>query len=147
LRSFGSDWSSYLCAVLALVSVVLTWVYWKSVKGQQFTWLSATRNRPRDADVLAFFVTYVVPFAAAPLDSRRARAALIVFVLFLAALYLRAGLYQVHPLLLLAGFHLFELDLEDGTTVGLLTRKAFLPQTGSIKVVPITPTVFLEKAK
>jgi hypothetical protein len=144
LRSFGSDWTSYVCGAVAVGSGLLTWAFWKSVQQQQFSWLQATRSRPRDGDVLAFFVTYVVPFAAAPLDSVRARVALILFVLFLAALYLRAGLYQVHPLLLLAGYHLFEVDLDDGTTVGLLTRRGFLPQTGAVKAVPLMPTVFLE---
>lgn len=147
LESFGSAWSSYLCAGLAVSSVVVTWAFWGSVRGQQFSWLQMTRSRPRDADILNFFITYVVPFAAAPLDDTRARVALIFFLLFVAALYLRAALYQVHPLLLLVGYHLYELDLKDGSTVGLLTKRAFLPQTASLKVVPLMPNVFLEKSE
>jgi hypothetical protein len=144
LESFGTAWSSWLCAAVATASVVLTVVFWKSVRGQQFTWVQATRTKPRDADVLNFFVTYVVPFAAAPLDSTRARIALIFFLLFIAGLYVRASLYQVHPLLLLVGYHLYELDLADGSTVGLLTKETFLPQRTSLEVVPLMPTVFLE---
>lgn len=144
LKSFGSAWSSWLCGGVAAASIVLTAVFWRSVRTQQFTWIQATRTRPRDADVLNFFITYVVPFAAAPLDSTRARVALIFFLLFIAALYVRASLYQVHPLLLLAGYHLYELDLADGSTVGFLTKENFLPQRTSVKVVPLMPTVFLE---
>lgn len=147
LKSFGSDWSSYLCGGLAASSVLVTWAFWGSVRAQQFSWLQVTRSRPRDADVLNFFITYVVPFAAAPLDDTRARIALIFFLLFIVALYLRAALYQIHPLLLLVGYHLYELDLEDGSTVGFLTKKSFLPQTASVKVVPLMPTVFLEKSE
>jgi hypothetical protein len=144
LESFGSAWSSWLCGGVAVASIVLTALFWGSVRRQQFTWIQTTRTRPRDGDVLNFFITYVVPFAAAPLDSTRARVALIFFLLFIAALYVRAGLYQVHPLLLLAGYHLYELDLTDGSTVGLLTKETFLPQRTSVKVVPLMPTVFLE---
>lgn len=144
LRSFGSDWSSYLCGGLAAAGCLLTWLYWRSVRTQQTTWLASQRSRPRDADVLNFFVTYVVPFAAAPLDSPRARIALIGFLAIVAALYLRAGLFQVHPLLLLAGYHLYEIDLSDGSTVGVLTPRGFVPQNLSIKAVPLMPNIFLE---
>jgi hypothetical protein len=147
LKSFGSDWSSYLCAGLALGSILVTWAFWGSVRTQQFSWLQVTRTRPRDADVLNFFITYVVPFAAAPLGDTRARIALIFFLLFIAALYVRASLYQIHPLLLIVGYHLYELDLEDGSTVGLLTKKSFLPQNRSVRVVPLMPSVFLEKSE
>lgn len=146
LRSFGSVWTSYVLGGLAATGCLLTLLFWHSLHDQQFTWLRSQRTRPRDVDVLNFFITYVVPFAAAPLNDTRARVALIVFLLFIGALYLRAGLYQIHPLLLLVGYHLYDAELADGATVGVLTRKPFLPQQVALKAVPLMPNVYLESS-
>lgn len=145
LRSFGSDWSSYVCGGLAGLGLLGTWAYWRTALASQSDWLVATRNRGKDGDVLNFFITYVVPFAAAPLTDTRARVGLVLFVAFVGALYLRAGLYHVHPLLLLVGYHLYEVELADGSSIGLLTKRSFLPQSVTLKGVPLVPNVFVEK--
>jgi hypothetical protein len=145
LRSFGSGAGVWVCLGLAAVGVALSMAFWRVALRQPIQWQHATHSRPRDGEVLNFFVAYVVPFAAAPLDDARARTALIFFLLVLAVLYTRAGLYQVHPLLLLCGYHLYELDLTDGSTVMVLTSRPFLPQTQTLKVVPLMPNVFVER--
>ena len=144
LGSFGSNWSSWLCVAVATTSTVVTWLYWRTVIARQGDWLTSVHSRPRDADVLNFFVTYVVPFAVAPLNDTRARIALLFFLLFIGALYLRANLFQIHPLLLLAGYHLYEVDLSDNQTVAVMTRKSFVPQAGQIRAVPLMPNVYVE---
>ncbi len=45
----------------------------------------------RDADVLAYLATYLVPFAAVTANSARQRAALAIFVVMIAVLYILSG--------------------------------------------------------
>ena len=72
--------------------------------------LELASSRSRDADVLGFFASYVVPFAAASDGSGRDRLALLLFLAVVAGLYLRADLFWVNPVLGLAGVRVFEAE-------------------------------------
>lgn len=66
LRSFGPGWPSTVCVAVGVASIVLL------VVGRVVTQCTLGFNyrefegaRSRDADVMAYVVSYVVPFAAA----------------------------------------------------------------------------------
>jgi hypothetical protein len=64
LDSFGRGWPSIVCAATAAASVLALPVVWAMAGSSAGNWLELTSSRNRDADVMAFFITYVVPFAA-----------------------------------------------------------------------------------
>jgi hypothetical protein len=147
LDSFGPGWPSVLCAAVAAVSVLALWVVWTLVGRSAGNWLVLVASRNRDSDVMAFFVTYVVPFAAAQDANGRTRIALAVFAVVIAALYVRSAIFYVHPLLLLCGYHVFEATTEAGIPITLVTRQRYLRQRDTVWTTLIAPAVFLEKKR
>jgi hypothetical protein len=108
-------------------------------------WQALESSRNRDSDVMAFFVTYVVPFAAAQDADGRTRIALGVFAVVIAALYVRSAIFYVHPLLLLAGYHVFEATTQAGLPIILITRRRYLRQRDTVWTTLIAPAVSLER--
>ena len=147
LDSFGPGWPSVVCASAAGASVVALWVVWTLVGRSAGNWQALEASRNRDSDVVAFFVTYVVPFAAAQDATGRTRMALAVFAVVIAALYVRSAIFYVHPLLLLAGYHVFEATTEAGVPITLITRQCYLRQRDTVWTTLIAPAVFLEKKR
>ena len=147
LDSFGPGWPSVLCAAIAALSVLALWVVWTLVGRSAGNWLVLVASRNRDSDVMAFFVTYVVPFAAAQDANARTRIALSVFAVVIAALYVRSAIFYVHPLLLLCGYHVFEATTEAGIPITLVTRQRYLRQRDTVWTTLIAPAVFLEKKR
>lgn len=98
---------------------------------------------------MAYVVSYVVPFAAAanPADpahpDHTTRWALAFFAVMVAMLYIRSAVFYVHPLLLLAGVHVYEAS-RDGVPVVILTKQRYLRQECHLRVVKIGQNVYAE---
>ncbi len=147
LDSFGQGLPSIICAAVAAGSVVALVVVWAMAGSAAGNWLELTSSRSRDSDVMAFFITYVVPFAAAQDATGRTRVALLVFAVVIAALYVRSAIFYVHPLLLLAGYHVFEATTPAGVPIILITRQRYLRQNDTLWTTQIAPAVHLEKKR
>jgi len=145
LKSFGPGWPSTVCVTVAVASIVLLVVGWLVTQRTfSFNYLEFEGARSRDADVMAYVVSYVVPFAAATnADDTATRWALALFATLIAVLYIRAAVFYVHPLLLLAGIHVYEAT-RDGVPVIVLTRQRHLRQKCQLQVVRIGPNVYSE---
>lgn len=144
--SFGRGWPSIVLGSVAFVSVVALVLVWRVAASTSGDWLHLASSRSRDADVMAYFVSYIVPFAAVD-ASTRTKIALGVFAVILAALYLRSAVFYIHPLLLIAGVHVYEAATEADVPVIVLTRQRFLPQRTTLFAAVITPNVHLERAQ
>ncbi len=145
LDSLGRGWPSIVCVVLAVVSLVGLAVFWRSTRRLPAARLELVSGHSRDRDVLGFFASYVVPFAAAQDAGGRQRLALLVFLVVVAGLYLRGDLYWVNPVLGLAGVRVFEVETAQGRPLLLLTRRRFLPQSSTVLAVQVGPHVHLER--
>jgi hypothetical protein len=101
----------------------------------------------RDEDVVTFFVTYVVPFAVAPIDSDRVAVALLFFLGLVGLLYLRGGVFRVHPILLACGWHLYEVDTGDPTlgTLSCFSRLETL-ERGTLTGRPLAPAIYVVRS-
>jgi len=147
LDSFGRGLPSIICAIVAASSVAALVVVWAMAGSAAGNWTELASSRNRDSDVMAFFVSYVVPFAAAQDATGRTRIALLVFAVIIAGLYLRSAIFYVHPLLLLAGYHVFEATTSVGVPLILITRQRYLHQHDMLWTTQIAPAVQLEKKR
>lgn len=145
LESFGPGWPSGLCLYIGIGSTVLLVLLWALLRTQLATDEATFAGaRSRDADVMAYVVSYVVPFAAAAdASAGETRWALAVFAALIAVLYVRSAVFYVHPLLLLAGIHVYEATRNDVPVI-VLTRKRQLRQSVDMTVKRIGPNVYLE---
>lgn len=144
LNSFGRGWPSIVCAALSAVSVALLVVVWRVSGTGAGDWIALRESRNRDGEVMAYFVFYVIPFAAVDSPDDRTKIALATFFVIVAALYLRAAVFYIHPLLLLAGLHVYDAVTTDDSPVIVMTRRRFLPQEERIWVVGIGQSVHRE---
>lgn len=147
LDSFGRGWPSIVCGVLAFASVAGLLIVWKVASGGKSDWQHLRQSHNRDADVMAYFVSYIIPFAAVDSPDIHTRIALGVFAIIVAGLYLQASEFYIHPLLLLVGFHVFDATTDKDIPVIVVTRRRFLPQADDMWAVPMSPSVYLERKK
>lgn len=147
LDSFGPGLPSIVCAALAALTTVWLGILVFSWRKRSVEWVDTVESRNRDADVMSFFITYVLPFASAQAPDSKARVALLVFAVLTAAIYVRSATIYVHPILLLVGFHVYDVQDEEGVTRTLLTRKRRLRQRGRIAVSNIADGLLLERGE
>jgi hypothetical protein len=146
LESFGDGWASRVCVLVGAVSIValglIWWLLGSKLQPEQDDFEGA---RSRDSDVMAYVVSYVVPFAAVTDQNGEAtRLALAMFAGLIAVLYIRSAVYYVHPLLLLVGLHVYEASRQ-GVPVVVLSRQRYLRQACTLRVINIGPNVYVEK--
>jgi hypothetical protein len=147
LDSFHRVWAAWTCGAIASASLLalrLFWVVASRVAEESFPVEAVAR---RDEDVVTFFVTYVVPFAVAPIDSDRVALALLFFLGLVGLLYLRGGVFRVHPVLLACGWHLYEVDTGDPTfgTLSCYSRLDAL-ERGMLSGKPLAPAIYVVRS-
>jgi hypothetical protein len=147
LDSFHRAWAAWACgttAVASLFALHLFWVVARRVAEESFPAEAVAR---RDEDVVTFFVTYVVPFAVAPIDSDRVAIALLFFLGLVGLLYLRGGVFRVHPILLACGWHLYEVDTGDPTfgTLSCFSRLDTL-ERGTLTGKALAPGIYVVRS-
>lgn len=144
LRSFGHGWAMWLCIGVAVSSVVALGIMWGVLKHRRSVdHATFTGAKSRDSDVMAYVVSYVVPFAAATNTDYATRFGLALFAGIIAVLYIRSAVFYVHPLLLLAGVHVYEAARNDVPVI-VLTRQPYLRQNCNLRVVSLGLNVYVE---
>ena len=101
--------------------------------------------KSRDGDVMSYIVTYLLPFLAVKLDDSMDGLSFGLLLLVVAVLYLNSNLIYVNPLLNICGYHIFEIDDQDGKTSVLICKRRYLRVGEKIRAVPVGDYVLLEK--
>lgn len=98
----------------------------------------------RDAEAMSYIVSYLIPFLAVPFNGWEQGFALAIFFLVLGVLYVNSNMIHINPMLNLAGYHLYEITLEDGAVHSLLTRRRIL-RGEKLSVIKAGEDILLEK--
>jgi hypothetical protein len=98
----------------------------------------------RDAEAMAYIVTYIIPFFVIPFHGWKEGVALAIFFVVLGILYVNSNLIHINPMLNLFGYHLYEIIAEDGGVHSLLARRT-IRHKESIIVVKLGDEILLEK--
>lgn len=145
LGSFGTGAGRVACYTIAVLAFLGLFVLLRAARHLGKQTLKADRARPRDSDAIAYVVTYLVPFLTLATDSWQARAALAVFVLVVAVLYVRAHLFYVNPVLsLFFGYRLFEVETGESYSIVLSKRRYIAPGT-ELNTRRLSDYVFIEE--
>jgi hypothetical protein len=100
----------------------------------------------RDAEILSYIVTYLIPFMADFSKPPIELVALGIFFVVIGFLYFNSNMIHINPMLNLQGFHLFEVELADGTSQAVLTKKR-LRSGSTIQAVAIGEHIYLNKER
>src|ERR1700730_16342521 len=104
-----------------------------------------TGMQRRDADVMSYIASYLIPFVAIPFGGWQQTVALLVFIGVLGIVYVNSNMIQVNPMLNLFGYHLYEITVEKSQVPHsfITHNRAALGQT--IHIIDIGDGIFLEK--
>jgi hypothetical protein len=140
----GSGWAALPLYVLAAISPMALWAYLRSVRRINATEQKVVRAFRRDQDLLGYVAAYLIPFAFINADGLRAMIVLGLFLLLVIGLSVHARIYYVNPLLAVARYRIFEVELGNGATVVLMTRHEHLPVGTSIRTRTIDQHVYID---
>jgi hypothetical protein len=145
LDSFGRGRPSIVCACMAgLFAAFLPLLLWAN-RETAASGLQLTSAESKDSDVLAYVATYLVPFAGSAVATVHQKAALAVFLILIAVLYVRTDLFYVNPLLALAGIRVYGCQTPAGTPVILLCKRRFIAPGSSMQARRIGDYIWWEK--
>lgn len=145
LDTFGRGWPSLVClgvAILGLFGVVALFLVDRGTAAHPLEVASAS---PRDSDVMAYVVSYLVPFADFDASSVRQKLAVILFVGLVAILYVRLQLFYVNPLLALIGYRVYQATTVGGNSIALLSRRRFVAPASRLQAVRLSDYVWRER--
>ncbi len=143
LNSFGSLIVNLALGAVAVTSVLSLRHFLTVARSLSPAPIEIARVTRRDGDTMAYLMTYVVPFLGIATSSTRERAALGIVLLIVLLLYVQADLFYVNPLLALARYHVFEVEMESKTLV-LLSKRHHLRSPATVDVHLLGNTVALE---
>ena len=144
LDSFGRGVATAICVGLAVLGPLLLLGVLLVAKRLEGVPLAAATNQRRDADVLAYVATYLIPFLTVNAVTLRSRLAVGVFIALIALFYIRGEMYFLNPLLDVVGYRVFEVQTADGSAVILITKRRHIGDQASLRPVPLSDDIYWE---
>jgi len=144
----GWSKSHYLAlgaAVVAVLSVVVLFVFLRIVQKMAVDTISVNSVVSRDGDAMSYIVTYLLPFLAVKLNDVMDAGSLGIVLLVIAILYVNSNMIYTNPVLNIAGYHIFEIHDADGKTTALICKRAYIRTGAEIDVISVGDYVLLEK--
>ncbi len=118
---------AWVVLATGLASVVLgIGIYVLALRRLQPVTVQVAGVTRKDAEVMAYIMTYVIKFLAIPWDKPRQVLSLGVFFVVLGVLYVSNNFIHINPTLNMLGFKLFEIQDGAGSTYSLLARRRVL---------------------
>jgi hypothetical protein len=140
----GSGWAAAPLYALAAFSPLMLWVFLRRVSRINATAQEVRRAVRHDQDLLGYVAAYLIPFAFINTDGTRAMVVLGLFLLLVLGLAVHARIYYVNPLLAIARYRIFEVELANGASVVLITRREHLPMGTTLRTRTIDQHVHIE---
>jgi hypothetical protein len=144
LDSFGKGTATVVCLVLAVLGPILLFAVLRVARRFNGVELIAASSQRRDADVLAYVATYLIPFLTVNAVTVRSRLAVAVFIALIALFYIRGEMYFLNPLLGVVGYRVFEVQTADGHAVTLITRRRHIGDQACLRPVPLADDIYWE---
>lgn len=143
LQSFGGGFAAWICYGIAVGSLLGLFGFLRVARRLAPIHATIADVSRRDADTIAYVVTYLIPFLGVDTDSWRGRIAVGIFLAVIAVLYIRSELFYVNPVLTAAGFNLYEAEVADRRVI-IITRRSFLRGTTQLSLRRLGSDIFLE---
>ena len=136
--------ASVLTAITVGSLLALAWFLYDKRK-QASHHVTLTRVASRDADVMAYIVTYLIPFLGISISDPVDAVSLGIMLGLIAVVYVNSNLIYINPILGLFGYRLFEVETENGKISALVSRNDYVKTGLPIAVVSLDNYVLLEK--
>ena len=97
-----------------------------------------------DADVMSYIASYILPFVTFTLDQVKQDFTLLIFIGVLLILYVRSNMIYINPMLNLAGYHLYEIEIENSQSSHYYIARKELERYHEIRFVELSRDIYLE---
>jgi hypothetical protein len=143
---FRNTWLALACGAFAALGVSagasVLWRY-RSVTAASLT---MRRIEDRGGEVAGYLATYLLPFVTVTEPGWRDVLGYALFLVIIAVVYVRSGLVQINPTLYLFGWRLFAVDIGDGWSGYLLSRRP-IGRGEQVEGVRMTERLFITYRK
>ena len=99
----------------------------------------------KDSEVMSYIVTYIIPFLGLDLSSFANQFSLCLFFFMLMIIYINTNLIHINPMLNMAGYHIYEIENNDGEIQTIISKKSRLVNKDKLRLVMIGDNLFMEK--
>lgn len=99
----------------------------------------------KDAEVMSYIVTYIIPFIGLDLSSFANLFSLCLFFCMLMIIYINTNLIHINPMLNMFGYHIYEIENNSGEIQTIISKKSRLINKDKLRLVMIGDNLFMEK--
>lgn len=145
LWSMWPLWAVLLLASIGLASLLLTLIYFQRMRNVPVVHTAKVSDfTQRDADVMSYIASYIIPFVSFSLTSVQQALALGVFFLVLFLIYVHSNMIYINPVLNVAGYHLYEIEIEQGQFPRFYITRQRLKRNQEICFTELSDDIYLE---
>ncbi len=101
----------------------------------------------KDAEVMAYIVSYVFPFLGLNFDDPMNVISLGIFFVILGIIYINSNMIHINPTLNIFGYHIYEIETPSESTQTVISRKGRLIRGEKLNVVVIGDNLLMERDK
>lgn len=131
---------------LSILCVLVFLIYFRIVIPRRATFSATVVSfSRRDGDTLSYVATYLLPFVTVPFsDTWQQTAAILFFLGILAIVYVNSDLIAVNPLLVMMGYHLYEISIKGDAASYLLLMRDTASTNSEYWLADISEGIYLK---
>ena len=141
----GLHYSRLVFIVLTLFSLMLLWLFLRSSRKLSPHAVRVQTAQVREAETMSYIVTYLLPFLNISQKNWGDAISLLLVYLVVAVIYINSNLIYINPVLIVAGYRLFEVVSTAGKPNALITRRDYIAPGEELSVVSLGNYVLFER--
>ena len=139
------NWGYYFLtpAIIGFSAIIwlASWLAWANKKSPEE--LSISKAKSKDPEVVAYIISYMLPIAGSKFSDFDGAAIVVIFFILIMILNMNSNLVYINPVLNFIGYHLFEVELESGNDILLITRREQLLNGQKVNGKRVASSIFL----
>lgn len=121
------------------------WFIWAKEKSSEQ--IIIKKSKSKDPEVVAYIISYLLPMAGNKLSEFDGVVTIIIFFIVIMILNLNSNLVYINPVLNAIGYHLYEVELESGNEIMLITKAERLLVGQGINARRVAESIYLGEGK
>lgn len=142
---FDNQYVQCILILIGILSIIILKFVLKQTQSNEGHWEKITQINLRDGESMSYIATYLLPFLA--LDFETIENIIAIFLLFfmLAILYMNSNLIYTNPILNIFGYHIYEVQIDQGATIILLSKKKQIMMNERIYITQLDNNIYIEE--